>query len=94
MPVTVLFTVMKDKDYDSMQKSVEAIAKNIVYTELPTERSEKAEVLKKKSYHPSVLAFSDYEEALNNAVDLSKNGLLYVCGSLYFISTIRSLLIK
>ena len=94
LPVTVLFTVMKDKDYDSMQKSVEAIAKNIVYTELPTERSEKAEVLKKKSYHPSVLAFSDYEEALSNAVDLSKNGLLYVCGSLYFISTIRSLLIK
>ena len=94
LPITVLFTVMKDKNYDAMQKSVEAIAKNIVYTELPTERSEKAEVLKKKSYHSSVLAFKDYKESLSTARDLSKDGLLYVCGSLYFISSIRSLLVK
>lgn len=94
LPVTVLFTVMGDKDYLSMQKSVEAIATNIVYTELPMERSEKAEVLKRKSYHPSAQAFSNYKEALKTSKDLSKDGLLYVCGSLYFISTIRSLLVK
>lgn len=92
-PITVLFTVMNDKDHETMQASLEGIAETIIYTELPMERSELAHVLLSKSIHSNAHAYKSYEVALEEARKISVDGVLYVCGSLYFISAIRKRLV-
>jgi dihydrofolate synthase/folylpolyglutamate synthase len=94
LPVTVLFTVMRDKDYGTMQSALETIATHIIYTQLPKERSEKASILLKNSHHVQAQAHTDFKKALSIAQHLSKNGVVYVCGSLYFISSIRKELVE
>ena len=88
-PVTVLFSVMKDKEYRDMVEDLKTIATHIVFTEVDMARAEKAETLKQLCEPDTCLAIKDLKAAYQKAQALCEDGILYACGSLYFISTLR-----
>lgn len=85
---TVVFTVMADKDYDAMLTLLNTHADEVIFTEIPFARSEKAAILHDKSDHPSKRMFTDFKAALDYA-RRSDTGVTLVTGSLYFISMMR-----
>ncbi len=87
--VTVLFSVMKDKDYLPMVEALEEIATHIVFTEVDMPRAEKADVLKTHCNKIPCNAEADFKEAYRLATSHTGDGILYACGSLYFISALR-----
>ncbi len=87
-----LFTVMEDKDYAVMLRMLEAVADEIIFTEIPMPRCEKAEVLLGASKHDHAIAIPKYQEALKASRPENESEVLVITGSLYFISLIRSIL--
>jgi len=88
-PKTIVFAVMADKDYAPMLNLLESVANTLVLTEIPTLRSEKAEVLYAKVNHPHKKRMPDYKDVY----DLIKDDpCVLITGSLYFISMIRQAL--
>ncbi len=85
---TIVFTVMADKDYKPMLDLLDKYADNIVFTQIPILRSEKAKTLYHKSQHPNKVYFEDYQAAYAHVKTL-KDHIVLITGSLYFISMIR-----
>jgi len=87
---TVVFTVMADKDYLPMLRLLETVDQ-VIFTEIPYVRSEKATMLAHKSKHRNFVIEPDYKKALNHVHD--KHAVL-VTGSLYFISMFRRYMLE
>jgi len=92
--IRILFTVMADKAYVPILKKLERFADELIFTEIPYHRSEKAERLYDQSGHPNKQAFKDYKEAYRKARPKDADTILFITGSLYFISAIRAYVIE
>ncbi|MFW6299237.1 MAG: bifunctional folylpolyglutamate synthase/dihydrofolate synthase [Bacillota bacterium] len=87
--VTVLFSVMKDKEYATMIKDLKAIASSMVFTQIDMPRALEANDLLNLCGEIPCQVEKDYKRAYEKALDLAGDGILYACGSLYFISALR-----
>ncbi len=92
--ITVVFTAMADKDTSNMVKTLDSFAKRIIFTEIPYSRCEKALNLINLSHLSDKMAIEKYDIAIKKALSYidSRNAVL-ICGSLYFISYARDLLL-
>ena len=92
--ITVVFTAMADKDTSNMVKTLDSFAKRIIFTEIPYSRCEKALNLIDLSQLSDKMAIEKYDIAIKKALSYidSRNAVL-ICGSLYFISYARDLLL-
>lgn len=93
---TLIFAVMADKAYRPMLALLEAQHARIIFTEIPYVRSEKAAQLYQVSNAHEKYVISDYKEAYQKAQELSReqDSVIYISGSLYFISMMRKTMIK
>ncbi len=95
-PRYVVFSALKDKDYSEMLDLLTSKSKNVIVTEFDYPRALSAKEL--ASGH-QVTIIDDYLMAYNYALEKlnsGKNpgGCIIITGSLYFISEIRSKLVK
>lgn len=80
--VKILFSVLKDKEYQEMIRLLSQVTNEIYVTEFSFYRALEKEELKKLE--------AVYVESVTNFIDENRNydGLIVICGSLYFISSI------
>ena len=93
-PKIAVFTALKDKDYDGMLEVLEAQVDQIyITTFIHMNRSSSLEQLTHEHHHQ---VFEDYHQAILAAMGWAKEhqGLVVICGSLYFISDVRSYLLE
>lgn len=89
-PWTIVFAVLKDKDYLEMIHKLKNIADEFILTEFDFPRA-----LSVKSLHDHTIKIeADYKEAIRQAVANKSSGTVVVTGSLYFISLAREYLIQ
>lgn len=87
--ITIVFTSLKDKDYQTMLKKLDLIAKNFRFYDLDDFRKEDPIEFTKyitKEYK----IYNNIDELLEN----KNNELILVTGSLHFVSLIRKYLIE
>ncbi|MFW6285238.1 MAG: bifunctional folylpolyglutamate synthase/dihydrofolate synthase [Bacillota bacterium] len=92
--VTVLFSVMKDKEYATMIKDLKTVASSMVFTQIDMPRALDAEALINLCEDTPCHVEKDFKRAYEKALDLAGDGILYACGSLYFISALRQHITK
>lgn len=85
-PLTVVFTALKDKDYDSMIEILEKTFDEVIITEFIFYRAESAENL---AGNHNVTIIKDWKKALDAINQPNMVGTRFVTGSLYFISEAR-----
>lgn len=84
-----VFSCLKDKEGEKMIRELMCISHDIVLCDFENERSDEAQRLAQPF---SLKVIKDYREAIDNG--MKKDGVLVICGSLYFISLARSYLSK
>ena len=91
---TLIIGMLKDKDIDNSIKYIDGLFEQIITVDIDNPRSEDRNVLKEilKKRNQNSFSSKTLEEALKTAKN-SKNNV-FICGSLYLISTARTLLIK
>lgn len=87
--VHILFSCLKDKQGKEMLRELFTISKDITLCEFDYYRADTANHL---SEGFQVNIEKDYQKAIDDA--LKKEGVLLICGSLYFISVVREYLMK
>lgn len=86
-PISVVFAALRDKETHKMVRKLIAYSNHCFITEFDFYRVEKATEIAKPF---GLNAYSDYKQAINDAIALSHQGTTIICGSLYFISEVRS----
>ena len=84
-PWTVVFAVLKDKDYNKMIADLAAVSDNFILTEFDFPRALKVAEYKGQA----VESKQSYKEAINSALQAQSTGTVIITGSLYFISEAR-----
>lgn len=89
--VTAIIGMMKDKDSDEFLKTTLGFCKNAIAVEVSgMPRSLKAEQLKEKAEkYCNCVTATDYETAIQKAIELSDGNPIFVYGSLYLAAAIR-----
>ncbi len=87
--IRVVFTVMKDKQYEPMIQLLDQYADQLCFTEIPYPRCASAELLYTLSNHPKKSMNNNFLAAFNHLLPKSPQSILLITGSLYFISMIR-----
>lgn len=87
--VQVLFSVLKDKNFEAMLQELEAVCDDILVVPFYNERALDVKQLEGRKH---IRLMESYEQAI--AYALHKDGPLVITGSLYFISDVRKYLIK
>ena len=82
MPTYVVFAALKDKPVDSMLLALKNVSKEVIVTTFENKRASH-----KEDYPVGYQFFDDYMDAVEYLK--SKEGLLVITGSLYFISLIK-----
>ncbi len=90
LPLYVVFAVLKDKDTQEMIELLYDNCTRMIVTEFDFYRAAKASALKTKA---NIQVIEDWKEAIAYAKTQNKQGTIIVCGSLYFISEVRTYLI-
>lgn len=80
---TILFTALADKDTKKMLDILERVADELVLTEFDFPRASKVENL---ALNRKATIIKDYRQAIDYALEQSKEGPVFITGSLYFIS--------
>lgn len=86
----IIFSALKDKEYEKMLTLLFEDCKQITITTFAFQRSASIEDLK-KAFPVSIVP--DYKDAIKQALQTSDVPII-VCGSLYFISQVRNYLIN
>lgn len=91
-PVTLVITMMQDKDYEECISDIISIAKRVIATELDMPRALKAEEIKKicDDSRVNCIAIPDVKNAIEEA--MSDNTLICICGSLYLAGEAKRVL--
>ena len=91
-PVTLVITMMRDKDYEECISDIISVAERVIATELDMPRALKAEEIKKICDDSGVncIAIPDVKNAIEEA--MSDNTLICVCGSLYLAGEAKRVL--
>ena len=89
---TLIFGSMKDKDYEKVLEELSPVCKKLIAVEIPNPRAAKSEdiVATAKQYINECIIAKNYKEALL----LSANDNILICGSLFLASDIRKLIIS
>ena len=92
--ITLCLAMMSDKDYEECIKALASIAKNVIATEVNMPRSAKAHDIYKICIKNNVNCIEkpDIREAIEAGMELSRGGLLCICGSLYLAGNSRKIL--
>ncbi len=81
-PTYILFSALKDKPAEKMIADLKGVAKEVIATTFVNKRARR-----KEDYPNDIIFFDDYKEAIRYLE--SKDGLLIITGSLYFISLVK-----
>ncbi len=88
--IKVIFTMMHDKDIDTVMKLTNTFGDEIHFVELNMPRCEKADKLYKMSkHHNKYLAINPIQTFHELVLGIEENELILVCGSLYLVSALR-----
>lgn len=85
-PLRIVFSALKDKQYELMIKDLIDIADEIIITEFSNQRALTAKDMA-KGFDVTIIA--DHDLAIDYAINKDKNGSVLITGSLYFISEVR-----
>ena len=85
----IIFSVLKDKNFEEMLDILEGVTSDIVVTPFYNERALDMHLLEKKAY---ITYDEDYRHAIQEAMKQGKQTV--VTGSLYFISEVRAYLMQ
>lgn len=88
-PHIVVFSALKDKPVSSMIDILSENSDELIVTEFDFYRAIKLDEL-----NTNAKIIKDYKEAIRKGIELSKNGTLFICGSLYFISEVRKYILE
>lgn len=93
-PITLVITMMCDKDYKECISDIISVADSVIATELDMPRALKADEVKKICDDAGVrcIAVSDVKNAIEKAKEISKNSLICICGSLYLAGEAKRVL--
>lgn len=87
--IKVIFSALGDKDTKSMIQYLLSLTDDVVVTEFEHERADKAENL---AHGYPVKIEKNYQKAIDDAY--SHTGVVFITGSLYFISKVRSYILE
>lgn len=87
--ICVIFSVLKDKNFEEMLTILESVTKDIVVTPFYNERSLDMKILE---HRPHLRYEENYARAIHQA--LSDHKSVVITGSLYFISEVRAYLLN
>ncbi|HAQ56994.1 MAG TPA: bifunctional folylpolyglutamate synthase/dihydrofolate synthase [Acholeplasmatales bacterium] len=91
--VKCFFCMMKDKDHKTVIALLDRFVDEFHFTTIDYHRAAPPEELMDESAHPKKFCHDDFLSAFAELSHLGDNEVLLVCGSLYFISEIRKLLV-
>lgn len=87
--IRVIFSVLKDKNFDEMLDLLETLSEDIIVTPFYNERALDVHSLKERQH---IRIVEDYKDAIRESISIQKDTV--ITGSLYFISEVRSFVIK
>lgn len=90
-PWIIVFAALKDKETDKMVTMLYDVADQMIVTEFPFYRAQKAEQL---AIYDSIIVIEDMVEAINVAKSQVNEGTIIITGSLYFISDVRRVIMN
>lgn len=93
-PVTLVITMMRDKDYEECISDIISIAERVIATELDMPRALKAEEIKNicdKNGVPCVVT-NNVKSAIETAIKTADGNLICICGSLYLAGEAKSVI--
>jgi dihydrofolate synthase/folylpolyglutamate synthase len=96
-PITLIFGVLEDKEYDKMMKTLFPFVKTVILTKPLNDRDLSLTIAQETAlkYCKDVIVYEDYENALDYGIKITKNNELLCCaGSLYLVGHIRNKLNK
>ncbi|MEA5017388.1 MAG: folylpolyglutamate synthase/dihydrofolate synthase family protein [Erysipelotrichaceae bacterium] len=85
-PLRIVFSALKDKQYELMIKDLIDFADEFIVTEFSNQRALSA---KDMAEGIDVTIITDHDLAIDYAINKDKNGSVLITGSLYFISEVR-----
>ncbi len=85
--LSIIFSALKDKPYESMLESLSKVSNDITVCEFDFYRAQNTDELSKNH---NVQVIKDYKEAIQKKMKEKKP--LLICGSLYFIAMVRKYL--
>ncbi len=88
----IVFSCLADKESDKMVNELASCCEKIIITEFDYYRCKKAEDLFESFEANNKELIKDYKEAIDKAIDTKK--MVFITGSLYFISAVRKYLKK
>lgn len=93
-PVTLVITMMQDKDYEECISDIISVADNVIATELDMPRALKAEEIKKICDKKDIdcTETNDVKSAIETALKTANGNLICICGSLYLAGEAKSVL--
>ena len=89
-PWTIVFSVLKDKDYPHMIHQLYSISDQFILTEFDFPRALKLVEVK----DDNLIKITNYKKAINTALTSQNGGTVIITGSLYFISLARTYLLE
>ena len=93
--IYLILGILADKDVEEMIKVITPIAKEVYAVTPNSIRAELAEDLKKEvlKYNKNCIAFEDYEDALNKALETAyEDDIIVISGSLYMVGGMRTII--
>ena len=95
-PVILVLAMMQDKAYEECIKEIITVAQTVIATEVNMPRSLKAEQTEKICIKNGVscICCKNISDAVNTALELGKEKLVCVCGSLYLAGEVRKILFR
>lgn len=90
--IKCLVSIMHDKEHHKMVDVLDTFCDELYFTEFEYERRLDAKELFMESKHKNKMLYPDYKPIFEQLKQLSKDEVLLVTGSLYFISAVRKLL--
>ena len=90
----IIFAVSHDKEKDVMIKKLEEVASEMIFTEYHYKRSNRAEELYNLSTHPNKHYILEVKELIEELIDNNDQMMNVFCGSLYFASEVRKILLS
>ncbi len=93
-PVTLVITMMRDKDYEECITDIISIADRVIATELDMPRALKADEIKKvcDKNGCECVALPNVKTAIQSAIETAGDNLICICGSLYLAGEAKRVL--
>ncbi len=85
-PRTLIFSALKDKEFDKMITELRSHVDRMIITEFDFYRAFKIDQI---DHYTNIEYKKDYKHLIREEIAITKDGCLIICGSLYFISEVN-----